>query len=523
MIRSGILFLLGCIPLSSAAQGLQNNGAYIVMNGAAANIYIDGSAGGYTSNGAGVINPLVNGPTVTLLGNWTNNAGNFGFGAEGVTVVMAGANQTIGGSSTTTFYNLTLQGSGTKTLNYISRTGGIGPSFNGVLNLGSRPLDLNGFRLEIRNPANTAITSTTGYIQSETNASYNPSQLYWYIGANTGTYVMPFGVAATQLPLTVNLTSGMVPGAYFYASTRATATSANTPWTTGVSHMFDPTLLQDGSDEAVIDRWWDFEFSSAVTADVTFSYRGSENTLQVPYNTGNLGAQWWATGWFPDNSNIGSSPAVLAGVGNVTASGLVFPASTVTPMVLSSVQAPLPIELTSFTANCNNQEVIKWSTASEMNNDYFTVQRSDDGTAFHDIGQVNGSGTTTQLHNYSFIDPQPVTGAAYYRLKQTDLNGQFSISAVIAGENCAGSDNYFDAYHSGNGIDILMNVQQDDDYSVTVFDDRGRVIIIQDISAAKGANHFLLNGAVPATGIYLVRITGKDGNSFIKRLFIAVE
>lgn len=523
MKRSGILFLLGCIPLLSAAQGLQNNSAYIVMNGASSNIYIDGAAGNYTSNGAGVINPLVNGPTVTLLGNWTNNAGNFGFGAEGVTVVMAGANQTIGGASTTTFYNLTLTGSGTKTLSNISRSGGIGPAFNGVLSLGSRPLDLNGSRFEVKNPATSAITATTGYIQSETNAAFNPSQLYWYIGANTGNYVMPFGVAATQIPLSVNVTTGMSPGSFFYASTRATATSANTPWTSGVTHMFDPTLAQDGSDEAVIDRWWEFGFSGASTANVTFSYRGSENTLQVPYNTGNLGAQYWATGWFPDNSNIGSSPAVLAGVGTVTAAALVFPAGAVMPMVLSSVQAPLPIELTSFTANCHNHEVIKWSTASEMNNDYFTVQRSDDGAAFYDIGQVNGSGTTTQLHSYSFIDPQPVAGAAYYRLKQTDFNGQFSISAVIAGETCAGSDNSFDAYHSGNGIDILMNIQQDDDYSVAVFDDRGRMIVSQDMPAEKGANHFLINAAIPATGIYLVRITGKDGNSFVKRLFIAVE
>ena len=415
-------------------------------------------------------------------------------------------------------------GSGTKTLNVLTTVGGMGLVPVGVLNLGTRPLDLNGNDLWISNPLGGGITTTAGYIISETNAAFNPSRVAWMTGSNTGVYVIPFGVAATQIPLTLNITTGMLFNTdYVYVSTRATATSANTPWATGVTQMYDPTLAQDGSDEAVIDRWWEIQFVSGATADVTFSYRGSENTLQIPYNTGNIGAQWWATGWFPNNANVGSAPAVLVGVGSVTAPGLVFNSNIYTPMVLSSLSAPLPIELINFTANCNGNQVLSWSTASELNNDYFTVERSDDGISFRDIGQVNGAGTSSQQHNYSFIDPQPVSGIVYYRLKQTDFNGQTSVSKIITGETCGGDGDFIDAYNSGNGITIIVNVGQPTDYLVTVYDDRGRIIINEAISAAEGSNNFLLNGIIPATGIYLVKVTGNDGRSFTKRLFLAVE
>jgi hypothetical protein len=529
MMRSKnlIVFVFCCtVSVASFAQGLLNNGAHIVMNGAASNIYIDGAAGNYLSQSGGVIDPLTNGPTITLLGNWTNNAGNIGFGFDGSNVVFAGAAQSINGSNFTHFYNVTLLGSGTKTLNVQTRVGGFGGVPNGVLSLGSRPLDLNGFDLWVFNPAAGAITNTTGYIQSETNASLNPSQVRWFIGTNTGARTIPFGVAGTQIPLTINTTVALPTSvSYFIASTRATAASDNLPWSSTVTHMFDPTLMQDGSDEAVIDRWWDITYDAATTADVTFSYRGSENTMIVPYNTGNVGAQWWGGAWYPDNANIGSAPAVLAGVGSVTASGLSFSAATYTPWVLSSLSAPLPIELVGFNASCeNDKEIIRWTTATETNNDYFTIERSDDGATFYAAGTVSGNGTTTQLHTYSFTDPQPVRGNCYYRLRQTDYNGQNTVSPPIVAEKC-GTDNagYIDAFSSGGLISIVTNLSDDVTYKAEVYDAQGKLVISRDLSASAGENRFIINSEKPATGIYMISITGNDGTFFTKKLYLAAE
>ncbi len=507
------------------SQGIINNGAHIVLNGATY-VYVD-NTGNYLSQNGGIIDNTAAGATMYVPGNWTNNSANNGFSNDGAGVALYGGTQYIGGTSPTYFYTIYCINVGNKVLNINTTVGGQN-LFNGQLVLGTsvHPFDLNGYRLDVSNPLPNAITYTTGYIISETNASLNPSVVRWDVGANTGSYIIPFGVAGTQLPFTFNITSPMAAAAdYVDISTRATASSANTPWANTVTHMFSPNLGQDGSDEAVIDRWWELTFSSAATSSLTFSYRGSENTMQVPYNTGNVGAQWWATGWFPNNANVGSAPAVTVGVGSVTATGIVFPANTYMPMVLSSLSAPLPIELISFKSNCvKDLQQITWSTASEMNNDFFTVERSDDGVTFRDIGTVNGHGTTTQFHQYNFTDPQPVLSASYYRLRQTDYNGQFTTSAIIVGEKCGSySTNFIDAYSSGSAITILLDNTFESAYKAELYDAQGKLVISQNFDSGTGANRFTLNDKLPASGIYLLTVAGSHGEIFSKKLFVAAE
>jgi hypothetical protein len=96
----------------------------------------------------------------------------------------------------------------------------------------------------------------------------------------------------------------------------------------------------------------------------------------------------------------------------------------------------LPIELGSFTAFHNTQEVeLYWTTISEENNDYFTVQRTLDGRNFEDIGLVMGAGTTQEMQDYAFIDHNPYDGTSYYRIRQTDYDGVYSYSEVLAVRN----------------------------------------------------------------------------------------
>jgi hypothetical protein len=66
----------------------------------------------------------------------------------------------------------------------------------------------------------------------------------------------------------------------------------------------------------------------------------------------------------------------------------------------------------------NNKVDITWSTATETNNKYFTIERSANGTDFVAIGTVNGAGTSSSVNNYSFVDINPLTGVSYYRLTQ---------------------------------------------------------------------------------------------------------
>ena len=110
---------------------------------------------------------------------------------------------------------------------------------------------------------------------------------------------------------------------------------------------------------------------------------------------------------------------------------------------------PLSVELISFNATYTSPDVfINWSTASESNNAYFTVEKSSNATDFYSIGIVQGKGTTSVQNNYSLIDSKPANGTNYYRLRQTDYNGKSTISEIVAINisNSAANDFGFDIY-----------------------------------------------------------------------------
>jgi hypothetical protein len=92
----------------------------------------------------------------------------------------------------------------------------------------------------------------------------------------------------------------------------------------------------------------------------------------------------------------------------------------------------LPIELISFKVEVVNDVVeLKWVTATELNNDYFTIERASNIEQFEAVGNsVQGSGTSNEQKTYTAVDPTPLYGRSYYRLKQTDYDGQFTYSNV---------------------------------------------------------------------------------------------
>lgn len=93
----------------------------------------------------------------------------------------------------------------------------------------------------------------------------------------------------------------------------------------------------------------------------------------------------------------------------------------------------LPISLTYFTASQQGNAIsFKWQTASETNNDYFTIEYSLDGINFYEVANVDGAGTTSETRTYNYVWNPEEYGLFYSRLKQTDYNGEYSYSNVIA-------------------------------------------------------------------------------------------
>ncbi|RYM35442.1 hypothetical protein ERX46_00175 [Brumimicrobium glaciale] len=106
--------------------------------------------------------------------------------------------------------------------------------------------------------------------------------------------------------------------------------------------------------------------------------------------------------------------------------------------ITTDVISTLPVELITFDAVKQNRDVkLSWKTASELNNDYFTVDRSADGISWETIQTLSGAGNSSHVSDYSWLDVSPYSGISYYRLKQTDYDGKsetFNIVSVVQNE-----------------------------------------------------------------------------------------
>lgn len=519
-MRTILIISTTLLALSGLSQGLINNGGTIVFSGAS-QMYIDGSTGNYINQSAGLIIPSSS-STITLLGNWLNNSSpaNTAFSVDGGGVVLAGAAQSIGGSAATAFNNLTLAGNGIKTLAVNQTTVGGQAAFAGVLSVGASTLDLNSNTLNVTNSATGAITRSGGYIISETNSATNPSVIRWYHRTVGGSKVYPFGVAGSYIPFTFNITAPMSGASSYVEVSTRTSPSNNQPWAAGVTHMYSPNVpYSDGSIPVVIDRWWQVNNSDPVTANATFSYRGSENTLAAPYSTGLIGAQYWAGGWLPDNANIGSAVVVSSGVGSVTASGL----STFGPWVLTSLLSPLPIELVSFKATCAGNAInLEWCTASESNNDFFTIEQSANGIDFIDVSKVYGNGTTDIKHCYHITVNALSSDINYFRLKQTDKNKRSKTSDIISLASCdKANGNIVIASNGTHQIGVIVNSLNDQHLQLKVYNTLGQLIDERSIETLKGSNAIPVNLDHLANALYYVSVYNSNEKLITKKIVIS--
>jgi hypothetical protein len=193
------------------------------------------------------------------------------------------------------------------------------------------------------------------------------------------------------------------------------------------------------------------------------------------------GAQW---------SNLGQDDVTLElGQGNIT-SELV---SSFSPFTLGSVsqENPLPVSLLYVETLCvDNLITVNWATASETNNDYFELQRSDNANVWTNIGIVMGNGNSMNKKEYSFLDTTLILNKAYYRIKQVDFNGTETYLPIVS-SNCD--------VNADNLIQIFPNPAED--FIQVVFD-----------FYSQYQNYVILNakGQVIMSGVFKDRTTSID-------------
>ena len=176
---------------------------------------------------------------------------------------------------------------------------------------------------------------------------------------------------------------------------------------------------------------------------------------------------------------------------------------------------PLPITLLSFDATARNRDVkLSWSTATESNNDYFTIERSTDAINFESILMKEGAGTSSILHSYEDFDVHPLPGISYYRLKQTDFDGKFAYADIISVRFSLSGNNFYGYYDPKHQtVHVVSSQGESDLISVQVMDMAGQIVAQKEQLNGKDVE-IALPGI--ANGMYALKIEDLSGFSLLK-------
>ncbi|HLP12340.1 MAG TPA: T9SS type A sorting domain-containing protein [Flavobacteriales bacterium] len=228
------------------------------------------------------------------------------------------------------------------------------------------------------------------------------------------------------------------------------------------------------------------------------------------------------------NWTIVSTASSVAG-DQITFSNVSFSGNTedgyYTIGTLNTGASPLPIELTAFNAYLNVDEVdIAWTTLAEINNDYFSIERSKDGELWAEIARVKGAGNSNQQLDYFEVDNAPLKGTSYYRLKQIDFDGKFSHSKIVVVKNGNVSFNGditpFPNPGDGNSFNLEFTGFSNEEVLIVVRDIQGRsyfskVYVVNEHSNVVAV---LLDQQL-AAGTYLV-VASTEDNLVSKRIVV---
>lgn len=356
-------------------------------------------------------------------------------------------------------------------------------------------LDLNAHSMVIQNSGDDGITFQDGTgILAETHPSDvdilggvpGPGYGYvkWEISNQENLYVVPFVTQDLEdVRLQYEITESGNNGGRVNFSTYGTPNN-NQPWASGVT-QFDA----GGSDGSanVADRYYIVEQGSYTQLPkgwLTFKYLISE--LDAGLQEERLAAQRYNT---IENSWGDWLYSPSANTGNKTVSVyLSNPLDYFDAWVLSDQDNPLPVELLDFSTKQSSSTVdIYWTTASEVNSDYFEIQRTSDGTKFETIGTTKAAGFSTSLINYLHNDAAPLSGVSYYRLKSVDLDGKFEYSALKAVYfNKLNSNSLtasiFPNPTSGNELSIEIGNELSGNVKLEINDAAGRVAYTKELT-----------------------------------------
>ena len=423
-----------------------------------------------------------------VYGNYLNNATLTH--TNGTVTFRGTAAQSLGGSSASTFFKFTLNNSSATGVTLASPV-----TINAVFTLSDGNLFTDATNLlKLVDGATASSGSAITFVDGPMTKVGNDVFVF---PVGDGTKWARIGISAPG-----NVTTEYT--AQYFATGYGNYTIDGASGLNNVSQLEYWTLDQLNNFDVQVKLYWEDHNASGIT-----DCDGAPDDLRIAH---------WSSGnsrWELDIDGVnltGGCPS--AGTAETNA---VQP--NYSPFTFSSKSAtvnPLPINLVYFNARYNpdsRQADLDWATASESNNDFFTVERSADGVDFEEIGFTTGAGNSNSLMLYEDIDPFPLKGVSYYKLKQTDFDGQFEYSEIVA-INILDIE-AFRIWPNPADDMVELNLSEQVMYtlntsfnsvipSVSIIDRTGKLVMQQTIEIL--SNTVLINTSNLSEGLYLISL-----------------
>lgn len=179
----------------------------------------------------------------------------------------------------------------------------------------------------------------------------------------------------------------------------------------------------------------------------------------------------------------------------------------------------LPVNVTHFDAIQEVDRVnLNWVTESEVNNDYFTIERSADGQEFEEVFRMEGAGSSSTRRIYSGVDHNPLRGTSYYRLRQTDFDGQSEVSDVVAVEFTGlPAISIYPNPFSGEVLNVKGNTESVD--FVRILNTAGKIVFDEQVGGRLFKELNLAQAGL-SDGLYFVEFIMNDGSTVTQKLII---
>jgi len=413
---------------------------------------------------------------------------------QGTTTISVISGSTSGSISVTASNSC-----GTSAARTLSVSPSLTPSAPGIISMTS-----NG-----NNVLNNAVCSGQGFVANVSSVA-GATDYIWSFPSGWNMNYPGSGNNCSACSYSVSGSTGSGSGSVTVAASNACGSSANSSMTINIVNGSVP--------------------ATPVISGPTNPNAGS--SVQYVASTNNAtGFNWIVpTGWTITSGAGSSTITVTVGNqgqnGNITAQATTFCNGGTNPAGTKSVSPsePLPVKLVRFEVlDQENYALLKWTTATELNNDYFEIQRSVNGFDFEKIGVVKGNGTKYSTSQYTFRDENYSSirsSEFYYRFKQIDYNGDFEFSPIVGINKDVKDKKVVRSIYPmpfSNEINLEVDLPLQTPITITITDLTGKQLVEKTFNGIKGLNQFNITDQDQLqNGVYFINILFQDNIERIK-------